>query len=41
MTNLADARRVIGLALELGARDFCVCAGSRNAPLLAVLTVGS
>jgi len=37
MTNLADARRVIGSAQELGVRDFCVCGGSRNAPLLAVV----
>jgi 2-succinyl-5-enolpyruvyl-6-hydroxy-3-cyclohexene-1-carboxylate synthase len=37
MTNIAEARRVIEQACGLGAADFCVCAGSRNAPLLAVL----
>jgi 2-succinyl-5-enolpyruvyl-6-hydroxy-3-cyclohexene-1-carboxylate synthase len=37
MTNIAEARRVIEQACGLGATDFCVCAGSRNAPLLAVL----
>ena len=38
MTNIAEARRVIEQACSLGATDFCVCAGSRNAPLLAVLS---
>ena len=37
MTNIAEAQRVIEQAWALGAADFCVCAGSRNAPLLAVL----
>jgi 2-succinyl-5-enolpyruvyl-6-hydroxy-3-cyclohexene-1-carboxylate synthase len=37
MTNIAEARRVIEQACDLGATEFCVCAGSRNAPLLAVL----
>jgi 2-succinyl-5-enolpyruvyl-6-hydroxy-3-cyclohexene-1-carboxylate synthase len=37
MTNIAEARRVIEEAVARGAVDFCVCAGSRNAPLLAVL----
>src|SRR5437763_11337196 len=37
MTNIAEARRVIEQACALGAFDFCVCAGSRNAPLLAVV----
>src|SRR5438270_5507890 len=37
MTNIAEARRVIEQACGRGATDFCVCAGSRNAPLLAVL----
>jgi 2-succinyl-5-enolpyruvyl-6-hydroxy-3-cyclohexene-1-carboxylate synthase len=37
MTNIAEARRVIEQAVARGAMDFCVCAGSRNAPLLAVL----
>ena len=39
MTNIAEARRVIEEACALGATDFCVCAGSRNSPLLAVLGV--
>jgi 2-succinyl-5-enolpyruvyl-6-hydroxy-3-cyclohexene-1-carboxylate synthase len=37
MSNIAEARRVIEEACERGATEFCVCAGSRNAPLLAVL----
>jgi 2-succinyl-5-enolpyruvyl-6-hydroxy-3-cyclohexene-1-carboxylate synthase len=37
MTNIAEARRVIEEAVARGATAFCVCAGSRNAPLLAVL----
>jgi 2-succinyl-5-enolpyruvyl-6-hydroxy-3-cyclohexene-1-carboxylate synthase len=37
MTNIAEARRVIEEAVARGATDFCVCAGSRNSPLLAVL----
>ncbi|MEA2166609.1 MAG: 2-succinyl-5-enolpyruvyl-6-hydroxy-3-cyclohexene-carboxylate synthase [Thermoanaerobaculia bacterium] len=37
MTNIAEARRAIEGAVARGAADFCVCAGSRNAPLLAVL----
>jgi 2-succinyl-5-enolpyruvyl-6-hydroxy-3-cyclohexene-1-carboxylate synthase len=37
MTNIAEAWRVIEEAVARGAIDFCVCAGSRNAPLLAVL----
>jgi len=37
MTNIAEARRVIEQACAMGATDFCVCAGSRNSPLLAVL----
>jgi len=39
MTNIDRARQVIELARGLGVTDFCVCAGSRNAPLLAVLSV--
>jgi len=39
MTNVDRARQVIELARGLGVTDFCVCAGSRNAPLLAVLSV--
>jgi 2-succinyl-5-enolpyruvyl-6-hydroxy-3-cyclohexene-1-carboxylate synthase len=41
MSNIAEARRVVGLARSLGVDDFCVCGGSRNAPLVAVLAVGS
>jgi 2-succinyl-5-enolpyruvyl-6-hydroxy-3-cyclohexene-1-carboxylate synthase len=37
MSNIDVARRVVDLAVGLGATEFCVCAGSRNAPLLAVL----
>ena len=39
MSNMAEARRVIALARELGVVDFCVCGGSRNAPLIASLGV--
>jgi 2-succinyl-5-enolpyruvyl-6-hydroxy-3-cyclohexene-1-carboxylate synthase len=38
MSNLAEARRVIALARELGVADFCVCGGSRNAPLVFVVS---
>ena len=34
------ARRAIEICLELGVREFCVCPGSRNAPLLAALEGG-
>jgi len=37
MTNLAAARQAIALARDLGVEDFCVCGGSRNAPLIAAL----
>ena len=37
MTNLAAARELVARVRALGVNDFCVCAGSRNAPLLAVL----
>ncbi|HEY2907330.1 MAG TPA: thiamine pyrophosphate-binding protein [Vicinamibacterales bacterium] len=37
MTNIELARRTIAAIRGLGVTDFCVCAGSRNAPLLAVL----
>lgn len=37
MTNVAEARRIVAAVRELGVRDFCVCAGSRNAPLIAAL----
>ena len=37
MTNLERARRLVSELREAGVSDFCVCAGSRNSPLLAVL----
>jgi len=37
MTNLAAARAIIERVRGAGVTDFCVCGGSRNAPLLAVL----
>lgn len=37
MDNVERAPRVIAEVRAAGAREFCVCAGSRNAPLLAVL----
>jgi 2-succinyl-5-enolpyruvyl-6-hydroxy-3-cyclohexene-1-carboxylate synthase len=41
MTNIETARQTLALARSLGVTDFCVCAGSRNSPLLAVLGVTS
>src|SRR5207253_3532919 len=38
MTNLGAARQVIERVRGAGVRDFCVCGGSRNAPLIAVVT---
>jgi 2-succinyl-5-enolpyruvyl-6-hydroxy-3-cyclohexene-1-carboxylate synthase len=37
MGNLDVAARLIDEVRAAGAREFCVCSGSRNAPLLAVL----
>jgi 2-succinyl-5-enolpyruvyl-6-hydroxy-3-cyclohexene-1-carboxylate synthase len=37
MGNLELARRLIDDVRAAGATEFCVCAGSRNSPLLAVL----
>jgi 2-succinyl-5-enolpyruvyl-6-hydroxy-3-cyclohexene-1-carboxylate synthase len=37
MGNLDVARRLIDGVVAAGAREVCVCAGSRNSPLLAVL----
>lgn len=37
MGNDELARRLIAEVVAAGAREFCVCAGSRNAPLLAIL----
>ena len=36
-SNLAAARHIVETIRSLGVNDFCVCSGSRNAPLLAVL----
>jgi 2-succinyl-5-enolpyruvyl-6-hydroxy-3-cyclohexene-1-carboxylate synthase len=41
MTNLETARQTLALARSLGAVDFCVCAGSRNSPLLTVVGTGA
>jgi 2-succinyl-5-enolpyruvyl-6-hydroxy-3-cyclohexene-1-carboxylate synthase len=38
MTNLERAASLIDSVRAHGVRDFCVCAGSRNSPLLAVLS---
>ncbi|MBK5259920.1 MAG: hypothetical protein JJE51_10025 [Thermoanaerobaculia bacterium] len=37
MTNIARARELIDEVRRAGVSDFCVCAGSRNSPLIAVL----
>jgi len=37
MGNLDVARRLIDDVRAAGAHEFCVCAGSRNSPLLAIL----
>jgi len=37
MGNIERARRLIEDVVAAGAREFCVCAGSRNSPLLAAL----
>ena len=37
MSNVASARAVIERVQSLGVRDFVVCGGSRNAPLVAAL----
>ncbi len=39
MSNGERARRVIAEICSRGVQEFCVCSGSRNAPLLAVLAV--
>ena len=38
MTNIATARRIIERVRAAGVTDFCVCGGSRNAPLIAVVS---
>lgn len=37
MSNLDVAQRLIEQVRALGVDDFCVCSGSRNAPLIAVM----
>ncbi|HEX9162447.1 MAG TPA: thiamine pyrophosphate-binding protein [Thermoanaerobaculia bacterium] len=37
MTNIERARRLVEQVRALGVEDFCICAGSRNSPLIAVL----
>jgi 2-succinyl-5-enolpyruvyl-6-hydroxy-3-cyclohexene-1-carboxylate synthase len=37
MDNISRATRLIEAVRALGATELCVCAGSRNSPLLAVL----
>ena len=37
MTNIERARELIARLRVFGVSEFCVCAGSRNSPLLAVL----
>ena len=37
MSNIDVARRLIDQVRALGVEDFCVCSGSRNAPLIAVI----
>jgi len=38
MGNLELARRLIDAVRAAGANEFCVCAGSRNSPLLVILS---
>jgi len=40
MTNIAVAREIIERVRGLGVVDFCICGGSRNAPLIAALGSG-
>ena len=37
MTNIERARKLIERVRDAGVVDFCVCAGSRNSPLIVVL----
>lgn len=37
MTNIERSRELVARLRDHGVTDFCVCAGSRNSPLLAVL----
>jgi len=38
MTNLSAARELLERVRNAGVTDFCICGGSRNAPLIAVVT---
>jgi 2-succinyl-5-enolpyruvyl-6-hydroxy-3-cyclohexene-1-carboxylate synthase len=38
MTNIGTARTIIERARAAGVTDFCVCGGSRNAPLIEVVS---
>ncbi|HSP33519.1 MAG TPA: thiamine pyrophosphate-binding protein [Thermoanaerobaculia bacterium] len=38
MTNIERARRLIERVRAAGVEDFCVCAGSRNSPLIVALS---
>ena len=38
MTNLGIAREILERVRAAGVTDFCVCGGSRNGPLLAVVS---
>lgn len=38
MTNVGRAREILATLRNLGVKDFVVCGGSRNAPLIAALT---
>jgi len=38
MTNVERARELIEMVRGFGVVDFCVCSGSRNAPLIAVIS---
>jgi len=38
MSNIAVAREILDRVRRAGVTDFCVCGGSRNAPLLAVVS---
>jgi 2-succinyl-5-enolpyruvyl-6-hydroxy-3-cyclohexene-1-carboxylate synthase len=40
MSNIAAAREIIERVRGLGVIDFCICGGSRNAPLIAALATG-
>ena len=39
MSNIARAREILERVRGLGVVDFCVCGGSRNAPLIAALPI--